>query len=259
MDEYTIDYFLLLCAFFIMVLILRYINKKLQNSDRHILKLEEYLPTEEIQTLKQVFYLAMITLFIIDIFYQIASYGNELIYFSILDIVLSLIVLVYIKVDNIKKIVLAIGILPIFSSSYLIYNQFDILEIILCLIHIAALFYMSIYFYQKFKKYTKSQELSYTILLLFGIIFFSFIFTSFVEKVTLLDALVMVSNAFTSNGYAILGGTILGKINAIFLVWSGYVLSGAGTATLTVALMVKYYNKRFDKIEKMIQELKEEK
>ena len=67
----------------------------------------------------------------------------------------------------------------------------------------------------------------------------------------------MVSNAFTSNGYAILGHTIPGKINGLFLVWSGYVLSGVGTATLTIALINKYYNKKFDELQQSIEELKE--
>jgi len=69
----------------------------------------------------------------------------------------------------------------------------------------------------------------------------------------------MVSNAFTSNGYAILGTTIAGKINGLFLVWAGYVLSGVGTATLTLALITRYYNKKFDELKEMIEELKEEK
>ena len=46
----------------------------------------------------------------------------------------------------------------------------------------------------------------------------------------------MVSNAFTSNGYAILGTTPGGKINSVILVWSGYIISGAATATLTAAI-----------------------
>ena len=64
----------------------------------------------------------------------------------------------------------------------------------------------------------------------------------------------MVSNAFTSNGYAVLGSSILGKVNSLFLVWSGYLISGVGTATLTVALLTRHYNKRFDELEKLIKE-----
>ena len=63
----------------------------------------------------------------------------------------------------------------------------------------------------------------------------------------------MVSNAFTSNGYAVLGSSVIGKINSVFLVWGGYLLSGVGTATLTAAILKKYYDVKnkelYDKIE----------
>ena len=74
----------------------------------------------------------------------------------------------------------------------------------------------------------------------------------------------MVSNAFTSNGYAILGSSIIGKINAIFLVWSGYLLSGVGTATLTAAILKKHFdnknkelNDKIDKLDKKIEKLED--
>ncbi len=70
-----------------------------------------------------------------------------------------------------------------------------------------------------------------------------------VEGVSPIDSIDMVSNAFTSNGYAILGSTTLGKVNSLLLVWSGYILSGVGTATLTVAILTKQFNKRIEKIE----------
>ena len=63
----------------------------------------------------------------------------------------------------------------------------------------------------------------------------------------------MVSNAFTSNGYAVLGSSVIGKINSVFLVWGGYLLSGVGTATLTAAILKKHYDVKnkelYDKIE----------
>ena len=64
----------------------------------------------------------------------------------------------------------------------------------------------------------------------------------------------MVSNAFTSNGYAILGNSTVGKINAIILVWGGYLLSEVGTATLASAILIRHFNRRFEKLEKMIEE-----
>ena len=74
----------------------------------------------------------------------------------------------------------------------------------------------------------------------------------------------MVSNAFTSNGYAILGSSIIGKINEIFLVWSGYLLSGVGTATLTAAILKRHFdikdkelNDKIDKLDNKIEKLED--
>ena len=78
------------------------------------------------------------------------------------------------------------------------------------------------------------------------------------------DALLMVSNAFTSNGYAILGKSIGGKLNSLILVWSGYIISGAATATLTVAILLRHnnyqlenYEKKLDDLQSSLDELKE--
>mgnify|MGYP006974612867 CR=1 FL=1 len=51
----------------------------------------------------------------------------------------------------------------------------------------------------------------------------------------------------------VLGNSILGKINSIFLVWGGYIISGAGTATLTAAILLKHFNKRVEELEKLIE------
>ena len=253
---YYITYFIVLALFLIFTVIIKYGYIRLKKSKRNILKLEEYLPTEEIRTLKQVFYLVIMTLFIIDIIYLIVSGGNDLIYFLILDVILSLITIAYIKIQDFRYLILTFAMIPFSSLDYMLVSEEYAISMILFIIHLIALAYVAWYFYHKFKKFTKSHGLSYTILLLFNIILISFILTSFVEDVTLLDSLVMVSNAFTSNGYAILDSTIPGKINSIFLVWSGYILSSVGTATLTVALISRYYNKRFDEMERLINELK---
>ena len=76
------------------------------------------------------------------------------------------------------------------------------------------------------------------------IIFVSFIITTFAEADTPLNAIVMVSNAFTSNGYAVLGTSEVGKANSLILVWSGYIISGVGTATLTAAILTRHFNSK---------------
>ena len=87
--------------------------------------------------------------------------------------------------------------------------------------------------------------------------------TSFVEGVNMLDALVMSSNAFTSNGYAVLGNSVPGKLDSLVLVWGGYLLSGVSVSTLTAAILMKYfdgkfkdYDNRFDELENLLKEYK---
>ena len=120
------------------------------------------------------------------------------------------------------------------------------------LVHMFVFIYYIKVFYFKFMEYTENNGLEIAVILLFGIIFISFFTTIFAEGVAPLDAISMVSNAFTSNGYAILGKTSVGKFNSLFLVWGGYILSGVGTATLTAAILKKHFNKRFDELEELI-------
>ena len=126
------------------------------------------------------------------------------------------------------------------------------------LIHIPVFLYFVKFYYDRFNYYTRSHGLSITIILLFSIILFSFFLTQIVEGVDPLDSLVMVSNAFTSNGYAILGKSIPGKINSIVLVWGGYIISGAATASLTASILIKHFNKRVRELERIIDEGSEE-
>ena len=122
------------------------------------------------------------------------------------------------------------------------------------LIHIPVMIYFIKYYYDGFREYTEANSLGIAVLLLFSIIFLSAINTMFVESKNPLDALVMVSNAFTSNGYAVLGDSIAGKINSIILVWSGFIISGVGTATLTFALLTNHYNKKIEGLEEWAKE-----
>ena len=125
---------------------------------------------------------------------------------------------------------------------------------LLDLVHVPVFIYFIKYYYDKFSEFTNSNGLGVSILLLFSIVFISFFVTQVVEKANAVDSLVMVSNAFTSNGYVVLGQSIPGKINSIFLVWGGYIISGAGTATLTAAILMRHFNKRFEELERLIDE-----
>ena len=65
----------------------------------------------------------------------------------------------------------------------------------------------------------------------------------------------MVSNAFTSNGYAVLGDSTGGVLTSTFLVWSGYVISGVATATLAAEIVHRNSKKKFEKLEEKIDNL----
>ena len=184
--------------------------------------------------------------------YALVFDSGDLTYFVIFDIIFSLYIAITIEKDSAWKKVLILFLIPYGSLTYLMFN-FTLISL-LDLIHIPVFLYLIKYYYDKFKIYTESNSLGITIVLLFSIVFVSFFITIFVEGVNPLDSLVMVSNAFTSNGYAVLGKSIPGKVNSLFLVWSGYLISGVGTATLTVALLTRHYNKRFDDLEKLIKE-----
>lgn len=65
----------------------------------------------------------------------------------------------------------------------------------------------------------------------------------------------MVSNAFTSNGYAVLGSSVGGVLTSTFLVWSGYIISGVGTATLAAAIVHRNSKRKFKNLEEKIDNL----
>ena len=212
------------------------------------------MPKEETQTLKQVFYLIIITLCFVDILYSLVFWASDDFYrhFIFYDVLVSLIACLAIKKDTLTEKVIMVFLIPLSSLLHSTLDDPAILLVILLAIHFIGLAYVIKVYYGKFIHFTESNGLGISILLLFGLVFVSFIFTSFAEGKNLLDSLVMVSNAFTSNGYAVLGDSPLGKLNSIFLVWGGYILSGVGTATLTTALVSRHFNKRFEELEEMI-------
>ena len=220
----------------------------------YLMNSTEYLPKEETQTLKQVFYLIIITLCFVDILYSLVFWSSDDFYrhFIFYDLLVSLIACLAIKKDTLTEKIIIIFLIPLSSLLHSTLDDPAILLVILLAVHFIGLAYVIKVYYGKFIHFTESNGLGISILLLFGLVFVSFIFTSFAEGKNLLDSLVMVSNAFTSNGYAVLGDTPIGKLNSLFLVWGGYILSGVGTATLTTALLSRHFNKRFEELEELI-------
>ena len=123
--------------------------------------------------------------------------------------------------------------------------------------HIIAYLYC-VYFFKRFFEYTKNNNLGLTILLLFALLFISLFITIYSEGVSVIDAVVMISNAFTSNGYTILGVTRIGKVDSLILVWGGYILSGVGTATLTAAILSRYFSRNNKQFENKIELLEKQ-
>lgn len=220
----------------------------------NLLSSGDVLPEDEIHTLKQVFYLIITSLAFIDILYAVISV-HGFIYFVVFDIILSLFLAVALDKSSLKGKIILLLLVPYDSLNMLFFN-FTLVSYI-DIIHVLVFIYFIKMYYDKFREYTESNGLGVTILILYALVFVSFILTQIVEGVNPLDSLVMVSNAFTSNGYSILGTSIGGKLNSIVLVWGGYILSGVGTATLAATILMKHFNHKFDEVEKSNMELKE--
>lgn len=249
-SELLIHFSIEMVIFLVVMAIGMFIVKRVRNSSNQALNPHEYLPEEEIQTLKQVFYLIMMALFFVDFVYSFIVLKGEIFYLALFDVALCLFAAVLLDKESWKNKLIVFFLLPFGSLSYLLFGSSFLF--IFDVIHIPILLYIITVYYRKFREYTESNGLGFTIILLFAIIFFSFILTMGVENRNPLDSLVMVSNAFTSNGYAVLGNSVVGKINSLLLVWGGYVISGAGTATLTAAILLKYFNRRIKRLEKLI-------
>lgn len=254
--ESIFQFILGIIIFLLLTAIGVFIIKKIKASNSRFFNPHEFLPEDEIHTLKQVFYLILMALCLIVVLYSLSSSGNELYYFEIFDITLSLFVAITIDKSSLKNRILVVLLVPYGALSFLLFGVS--LVSFLDLIHIPVFLYLVKHYYDQFHEYTESQGLTVSIVLLFIIIFASFFITQLSENVNPLDSLVMVSNAFTSNGYSVLGHSILGKINSLFLVWGGYIISGAGTATLTAAILIRHFNKRLDELEKIMEEGSEE-
>ena len=214
----------------------------------------EYFPEEEFQTLKQVFYLVMMLIFFVFIIYIIVEQGNDIIGVAVLQIIISLYVALTLDYSSWKNRILFFLLIPYEAISLFVFGGHEVFFWIYVLHVIVYAYLMKVYF-DKFRQYTETNSLGITIILLFTIVFVSFIVTSIAENVNPLNALVMVSNAFTSNGYAILGNSGVGKLTALLLVWGGYVISGVGTATLAAAILIRHQKKREKELNKRLDEL----
>ena len=251
-----IEYFVEIAVFMVLMVIASFLLKKIMKSRNKIFNPREYFPEEEIHSLRQVFYLIMMAACFINILYSLVFVSTDVIYLVIFDILLSLFVAIRLDSSTLKNKILIFLLVPYGSLTYLLFG--NTLVGFLDFLHVPIFIYIIKIYYDKFREYTESNGLGIAIILLFLIVFFSFLATQVAEGANALDSLVMVSNAFTSNGYAVLGNSIAGKLDAIVLVWAGYILSGVGTATLTAAILTRHFNSKFEELEELIKKNNEE-
>lgn len=239
-------------TFLVFTLLGKFIYKKLKNRLKKFVDINELLPDDEVHSLRQVFYLIMMALCIVNVFYSIVGAELNLYYFVIFDLALSLYFAIKLDMSSTKNKILWLLLVPYGALFYSLFNL-DILVFILDLIHVLIFIYFAKLNFDKFMEYTQSNALGLSIVLLFVIIFVSFFITQYAENVNALDSLVMVSNEFTGNGFAVFGNSIPGKLTSLLLVWGGYVISGVSAATLTAAILIKHFNKRFKELERLIE------
>jgi hypothetical protein len=246
--------------FSVLVQICKFVLIKLKSSESlknsRLFNPLEYFPEEEISTIRQVFYLVIIVLIVVDILYSVVGWHENLIIFSVFDILLSLLFAINVKWGSLKNKILLFGLIPLGSLGVLYLGEY---YVIIDAIHLITLAYFIKVYFNKFVEYTETNSLGITIILLFSIVFISFLFTIVVEDVSPLDSIVMVTNAFTSNSFDAAGNSIVGKLDSMILAWGGFILSGVGTATLSASIIQRYVDRDFDNLEKLIKDKKKEK
>lgn len=256
----AVDLFIILMIFAVMVFIAKFASAKFKASElfksSRFFNPQEYLPEEELSTIKQVLYLVMIVIIVMNMLYLFFGWRDDSFNLLLFDIIISLYLAVGMDISSVKNKFILFLLIPFGSIAQLVDPTSWI--VFFDLFHVFVFAYFAEQYYRRFLEYTRDNRLGITIMLLFFIVFISFFVTIVVEGVAPLDSIAMVSNAFTSNGYAILGKSGLGKVNAIFLVWSGFILSGVGTATLTVAIVMSQVNSKFDHLEDLVRKNKKD-
>ena len=216
----------------------------------------EYFPSEAVFLLKQVFYLAVIMVIIIICLYLTFDWNEGFYFIYLLDIVVSIYLALKMDKESRKDKVLLFLLIPFGSITALLFGEGIV--VLLDLTHIIGYLYFIKVYFRKFVDYTENNGLGITIILLFVIILVSFLFTILVENVSPMDSMTMVSNAFTSNSFDASGKNIIGKLNSLVLAWSGFILSGVGTATLAVSIVNNYVDRQFSEMKEFVKKKKEE-
>ena len=252
LDNTLVQLVIVIAIFLVLTILTKFIYDKLICNYVKSVNISEILPEDEVHSLRQVFYLILMALCVVNIFYTLTVAEIDYPYLAIFDIALSLYFAAILDTSSRKNKVILLLLIPYGSLSYLLFDSSYL--IFLDIIHILVFIYFAKQSFDKFMEYTNSNGLGITIILLFVIIFASFFITQYSENVNPLDSLVIVSNQFTGNGYSAFGYTISGKINSLLLVWGGYVMSGVSAATLTAAILIRHFKKEFKELKELIEE-----
>ena len=217
----------------------------------------EYFPEEKLASLKQIFYLSMVFIFIIIDLYLIFNWKDGSFPIFLLDIILSIYLVMSMSTDSLNDKIILFTLIPFGSINGIVFGDSSLIWI--DLFHILGYFYFMQVYYRRFVKFTKSMGLGISVLLLFSIVWVSFLVTMLAEGVSPLESITMVSNAFTSNSYEASGNSVVGKLDSLILAWGCFLLSSVGTATLAASIVKKQVDQQFDDMENLIKSKKEEK
>ena len=160
----------------------KFIFKKLKDSKSRILNPLEYFPEEEVQTLRQVFYLVMMLIFFVFILYIIIVQGTDVIGVAAVQIIVSLYLAFTLDYSSWKNRILFFLLIPYESIAFFVFNE-SIIFLPIYVIHVLVYIYFIKVYFDKFRKYTETNSLGITIILLFSIIFVSFIVTCVADSV----------------------------------------------------------------------------
>lgn len=250
LDNMWIQLLIVVAVFLVLTVLAEFIIKRLKGTN-YFLSVNDMLPEDEVHSLRQVFYLILMALCIVNIFYALTISDINLVYLAIFDVALSLYFAVTLDKSSTKNKVLWLLLVPYGALSFILFDKENLF--VFAVIHIFVFIYFGKQSFDKFREYTSSNGLGVTIVLLFIIIFGGFFVAQYSENANALDSLVIVSNQFTGNGYGIFGETILGKLNSLLLVWGGYVMSGVSAATLTAAILTRRFKREFEELKELIE------
>ena len=123
MPHFLIIYILEIIVFLILMVIFKFIFEKVKGRTYRVLNPKEYLPEEEIHTLRQIFYLIMMALFFINILYTVIFINSDITYFVIFDIILSLYLASNLDKSSIKNKILLLLLIPYGSLTFILFGN----------------------------------------------------------------------------------------------------------------------------------------